>query len=106
MRHLDTSPNIKGWCSECVIIPYIFNGRKHRYFPDFLIIDENNRRVLVEIKPDKQTKLPRKSKTKSKKTMIYESITYHKNLAKWEAAKEFCRKRDWEFKILTEKNLF
>lgn len=28
-----------------------------------------------------------------------------KNQAKWEAAKLFCSKRNWEFKVLTEKTL-
>ena len=38
--------------------------------------------------------------------MLSEALTYSINTAKWNAAKEFCAKHDWEFVILTEKELF
>lgn len=31
--------------------------------------------------------------------------TYQVNLAKWEAAKKYCVKMGWEFKIVTEEEL-
>jgi len=31
--------------------------------------------------------------------------TYGINSAKWEAAKEFCADRNWEFVVLTEKDV-
>jgi len=105
MVHLDTNDAIKGWCSECVMIPYYFNGKPHRYYPDFLVMDNEGNTKLIEVKPHRQTIPPRKSKKKSKKTNLYEQVTYHKNLAKWEAAKKFCKKRGWEFKIVTEKHM-
>ena len=36
---------------------------------------------------------------------IFEVYEYAKNQAKWEAAKEFCEDRKWEFKVLTENEL-
>jgi hypothetical protein len=105
MKHLDNDPNIKGWCSECIVVPYYFNGKPHRYYTDFYVIDKDNRHVVVEVKPHRQTLPPRKSKKKSKKTILYENFTYQKNKAKWEAAKKYCKKRGWNFKIITEKNM-
>ena len=32
-------------------------------------------------------------------------VNMSKNQAKWKAAKEFCKDRLWEFKIITEKEL-
>jgi len=43
-----------------------------------------------------------KARTKKYLTEVYE---YAKNMAKWEAAKEYCNDRKWEFKILTEHDL-
>jgi hypothetical protein len=59
---------------------------------------------LIEIKPAKQVKGPTPQKSRSKK-YISEVVEYAKNMAKWEAAKEYCNDRKWEFKILTEHDL-
>lgn len=105
MEHLDGHEKVKGWCCECVVVPYYFNGKRRRYYPDFLIIWEDESKQVIEIKPYRETNPPRQSKKKSRKTMLYEQLTYCKNQAKWEAANEFCRKKGWEFKILTEKDI-
>ena len=105
MYHLDTHPAVKGWCSECVVIPYSYAGKTRRYYPDFLVEWLHGLKQLVEIKPYRETLPPRKTKKKSRKTLIYEAMTYEKNQAKWDAAQYFCKKRGWEFKVLTEKNL-
>jgi hypothetical protein len=104
MHHFDNDPKIKKWCSECIEIPYYFNGKQRRYYPDFLIEDLDGREVLIEVKPFRQTIPPRNSKNKSKKTMIYEQYTYEKNQAKWEAAEKYCTKKGWVFKKFTEKD--
>ena len=59
--------------------------------------------ILVEIKPEKET-VPPTNPNKSKK-YIAESLTYVKNMNKWEAANEYCKDRGWEFQIWTEKTL-
>jgi hypothetical protein len=59
--------------------------------------------ILVEIKPDKETKPPTgKRKTKQ---YISEGLTYVKNMNKWEAANEYAKDRGWEFQIWTEHTL-
>ena len=105
MEYLDSKEGVKGWCSECVIVPYTFNGKVRKYFTDFLIDWEDGRKQLIEVKPFRETKPPRSSKKKSRKTMLYEQLTYAKNQAKWEAATGYCLSKGWEFKIITEKDI-
>lgn len=113
----DTHPNIKKWASEEIIIPYKspIDGKFHRYFPDIYIEqvdkDGKERKLLIEIKPYKQTRPPDRSKiTKKdggiKKAYIEEVKTWGVNSAKWEAAEKFCNKKGWEFSIMTERELF
>ena len=46
-----------------------------------------------------------KVKKRKTKGYIYEVYEYAKNQAKWKMAKEFCAARQWEFKVVTEKEL-
>ena len=41
MVYCDSNSSIKEWGSEEIVIPYIspVDGRRHRYFPDFLCYD-------------------------------------------------------------------
>ena len=105
MHHMDTSEKEKEWASECVVIPYSFDGKIRRYFTDFFAIMNDGRKLVIEVKPLRETKPPRRTKKKSKKTMLYESHTYAKNTAKWDAARKYCKKRGFEFVIITEKEL-
>jgi hypothetical protein len=59
---------------------------------------------MVEVKPLRQTKQPKKQKRQTK-AYITEVVTYAINQAKWEAAKEYCKDRGWEFMLITEKEL-
>ena len=110
MTYCDSSNNILEWCSEEIALPYRspIDNRVHRYFPDFYIkVRESTgiiKKYIIEVKPKKQTldPIPQKRKTKS---YIYEVYEYAKNQAKWEAAREFCKDRKWEFKIITENEL-
>jgi hypothetical protein len=109
MRFCDNNPNVIKWGSENVIVPYIspLDGRAHKYYVDnFVIIKEGNviKKYLIEIKPSKQT-LPPETKYKKKQHLIYEQSMYIKNQAKWQAAREFCKKKGLDFLILTEKHL-
>lgn len=100
----DTNPQIKEWSSEEIIIPYYYDVDKkyHRYFPDLKIVTQE-KTILVEIKPDKETKPP--TGQRRTKKYINESLTYVKNMNKWEAANEYCKDRKWEFQIWTEDTL-
>ena len=110
-KYLDTNENILRWGSEEIAIPYLspLDNKVHRYFPDFIIeakTQQNNKKTkVVEVKPYKQTIPPEKGK-KQKRTYLKECTTYMVNEAKWKAAREFCSKRNWDFVILTEKELF
>ena len=110
MKYCDTKQYILEWGSEEYVIPYRdpTSGKIRRYFPDFYIkVKESSGKIkkyIIEIKPARQTKEPKIQKKKTR-GYIYEVYTYAKNQAKWEAAKDFCNNRLWEFKILTEREL-
>tara|TARA_B100000029_G_scaffold298644_1_gene291699 strand:- start:2612 stop:3055 length:444 start_codon:yes stop_codon:yes gene_type:complete len=110
MVYCDTNNKIIEWGSEEVIIPYLspWDGRYHRYFPDFYIkvkqSDGNIKKFIIEVKPKRQTKCPEPVLRKTKK-WINEVRTFGINEAKWKYAKQWCKKNDMEFKILTEKEL-
>ena len=100
----DNNPKVKGWSSEEIVIPYYYDADKryHRYFPDIKIIFED-KILLVEIKPEKETVTP--TGPKRTKRYINEGFTYIKNMNKWEAAEAYCKDRNWQFQIWTEKTL-
>ena len=106
----DRNENIVSWASEEFSIPYMspIDKRVHRYFPDYIIkVKEKDNKVksyVVEVKPKKQTKPPKKRKRMTK-SYIYECQTYAVNQAKWRAAVEFCEDRRIQFKIITEDEL-
>lgn len=110
MISLDKNPNVLEWGSEELVIPYIspIDGKIHRYYPDFLVKvlgkDGNIRHQVLEIKPLSETKPPKKRK-KITESYVYAVQTWGKNEAKWKAAQEYCLKRGWTFRIVTEEDL-
>ena len=96
--------DIVEWSSEEVVIRYLYevDKRYHRYFMDLKIKFRNGKTVLVEIKPDKETRPPEGQRRT--KRYINEAFTYIKNQNKWDAAYEYAQDRGWEFWIWTEKN--
>lgn len=110
MKYCDLNENILEWGSEEIVIPYIspLDNRIHRYFPDFYVRVRSKtgriEKLIIEIKPLKQTTPPKKQQRRTKR-YITEVTTYAVNDAKWKAAREYCKDRQWEFKILTEKEL-
>ncbi|MBD73918.1 MAG: head completion protein [Rickettsiales bacterium] len=110
MVYCDKNDNILEWASEEISIPYRspVDNRVHRYFPDFYMkVKERGgkiKRYVIEVKPAKQTKPPVKPKRQTK-GYIREAYEYAKNQAKWKMAREFCADRQWEFKVVTEKEL-
>ena len=107
MQWCDSNPSIIEWSSEEISIPYFCptDRKKHKYFPDFYIKIINNGEIniqIIEVKPKKQTVPPNNKKRKTKKRMITEAKMWLKNTAKWKAATEYCKIRNWEFHIITE----
>lgn len=111
MNFFDLHEEVKEWSSETTIVPYrdpSRGNRMHRYFPDFVIteIDKggNRRTIMIEVKPLAQTKPPvRKSRVTQR--YLTECATYARNEAKFEAARAYCARRGWEFRVLTEKEI-
>ncbi len=110
MLYVDSHPEILEWGSEEFSIPYRspIDGKIHRYYPDFYLKKKSKdgklQTLVVEIKPLKQTVEPQKQSKKTKR-YINEVMTWGINSSKWKAAQDFCKDRNWQFLILTEKEL-
>ena len=110
MAYCDQNDAILEWGSEEIIIPYKspWDGRIHRYFPDFYVKTKQHdgtiKKMIIEVKPNRQTKAPKEPQRKTKK-WLNEIRTWGVNNAKWKHAKEWCDNNGMEFKILTEDDL-
>lgn len=111
MVYCDTSDNIIEWGSEEIIIPYLspWDGRMHRYFPDFYIkVRQHNgtiKKFIIEVKPKKQCSPPEKTPKRKTKRWFKEVKTWGVNSAKWKYATSWCENNGMEFKILNEDHL-
>lgn len=101
----ERNPNVVRWSSEEVIIPYYDEASKkqRRYFMDLQLEMKDGSKLLVEIKPNKQTKPPKKGKNKMR--FIEEGLTYVTNQCKWKAAATWAENRGMKFVIWDEKTL-
>ena len=102
----DDNADVVRWSSEEVVIPYYYDVDKkyHRYFMDLKVTYKNGKTVLIEVKPDKETRPPEYKGRKTKK-YITEGLTYIKNQNKWKAATSYAKDRGWTFEIWTEHTL-
>lgn len=116
---LDYNNKVVEWSSESIRIPYIDPtkghkygmmdnrmGMKRSYYPDFMVKFNDGKRYLIEIKPEKQTRMPKKKGKKSRKTLIERERIYLMNQAKFKSAELFCKKMNMKFLVLTENELF
>ena len=105
MNWCDMNDDVKEWSSEEVVIPYRspIDKRIHRYFIDFYA-KIGDKVYLIEVKPERFTRPPDIPKRKTKR-FLNEVSQWGINQAKWKSAREFCADRNWEFKIITEKEL-
>jgi len=105
MQFCDNNPNVLNWASEAVHINYRnpLTGKNTIYVPDFLITyqDANGqqRAELVEIKPRKETTLEGARNIRDQASAIL-------NMAKWEAARAWCRANNLTFRVVTEDMIF
>ena len=108
MLFFDSQSNIISWSSEETIVPYLdkASGRYRRYYPDFIITfkheDGSIKTAMIEIKPSSQVVAPR---NKKRKGYLNEVLLFATNSSKWEAAKLYCEKRGWEFRLMTEHDI-
>jgi hypothetical protein len=108
-RWCDYNSAVVSWGSESIIVPYQnpLTGRVSRYFVDSNITLKTKngefKKYLIEIKPSIQTMPPKPSR--NTKSLLRRQAEYVKNRAKWQAAEQWCKKKGYEFTILTEKHL-
>lgn len=105
MDWFDKNPDIISWSSEEMCIPYVspVDGKRHRYFPDFVVkVKKENtiKTYMIEVKPEKQSRPPQK-KSRVTKQYIQEVVTWGVNQAKWKSAIEYCKDRKWQFMVMT-----
>lgn len=114
-HYFDTNINVIEWSSESIVIPYFFpiDGKNHRYFPDIYCKVKNRegeeKEFIIEIKPKSQSippTTPKRKTSTSMKNFRNAQIIYLQNKYKWDSAKRFCDKKGWEFKVLTEEQIF
>jgi hypothetical protein len=105
MQFCDNNPSIINWASEAVRINYRnpLTGKNTIYVPDFLITyqDANGaqRAELIEVKPKKETTLEGAKNIRDQASAIL-------NMAKWEAARAWCRAHGMTFRVVTEDMIF
>ena len=111
MVYCDNNKSVLEWGSEEIIIPYMspWDGRLHRYFPDFYMKVKQatgvTKKFIIEVKPKYQCQPPTKAPKRKTKRWLNEVKTWVINEAKWKSANEFCLDHGMEFKILTEDHL-
>jgi len=100
-------PNLPTWTSE------LCDNKQHRYYIDFHVeLKDNQGNIkiyIIEIKPKRFTTEPKEPKKKTRAATVRyvnEMKEFVKNQNKWAVANEFCSQKGYEFKILTENNLF
>ena len=111
MKWCDNNEKVVWWQSEERRIPYFdpVTNKWRAYYPDFLMLYERSDGIkqleLVEVKPAKQTKPPRKNPKRKTKAWVESVKTYLTNQAKWKAAAEWCEDNGSNFRLITENEL-
>lgn len=111
---LDQNPSVIRWSANTVKIPYVFQGdsRNHSYFMDAYVemkSGEGIRKILIEIKPDRQCYKPDPPKVnnhKALKNYREKCLDYVKNQNKWKTAHGFAIMNGMTFYVLTEKGSY
>jgi hypothetical protein len=106
MQFCDNNPAILQWASEAIHINYRnpLSNKNTIYVPDFLIIymDKNGQKhaEVIEVKPTKETTLEAAGRsTRAQAAALV-------NMAKWEAARAWCKNQGLTFRVVTENEIF
>ena len=106
MKFCDENPNVAKWASESIRIPYKnpLTGRHTIYVPDFFIAYSDRkgkqRAELIEVKPENQSMRENVGKSR------HNQAQYIQNMAKWEAARAWCKQKGLYFSVISEKDIF
>lgn len=115
LEYCDNSDSVVEYSSEPIGIPYFnpITKKISKYWIDFYIMLKNKNgeiiKWLIEIKPNDYLKAPLPPKILTeKKTLNYvrQAKNYIINQAKFEAAKEYAKRNNMKFGIITENFLF
>lgn len=105
MLFCDNNPAVLQWASEPFMIPYMnpLTGKNTIYVPDFLIVylDKNQQKhaEVIEVKPLKETTFEAAKSVRDKAAVAL-------NMAKWEAARAFCKSYGLKFRVVTENDIY
>jgi hypothetical protein len=105
MQYFDTSKGVLGWASESIAVPYRnpLTGKIASYYPDFFVqyMNKNGKQIaeVIEVKPRSQSSL---MEAKSKNDQLHAVV----NMAKWTAAKLWCKQQGFNFRVITEVDIF
>ena len=122
MIYLDNNSKIVNWGAEHLGIPYTktewvsenqeYKTTNHTYYPDFYYElrreDGTTSKVVAEVKPYSETIEPvlkPNPSAKQLKNFEYSLKMYNKNLSKWSYMIDYCKRKGFEFIIITEKIL-
>ena len=106
MKFCDEHPSVSQWASEAVQIPYRnpLTGKQTIYVPDFFIVYANKtgkqKVELIEVKPKNQSIKENLGRSRANQAH------YVMNMAKWEAAKAWCKQKGIFFRVITEEDIF
>lgn len=101
----DNNPAVLQWASEPFMVPYRnpLTGKNTIYVPDFLIVyvDKNQQKhaEVIEVKPLKETTMEAARTVRDKAAVAL-------NMAKWEAARAFCRNYGLTFRVVNENDIY
>lgn len=116
----DVTESVITWGSEILQVPYYsqLDGKNHIYITDFIFWCKDREghinKYILEVKPKNQTPIlnehgqiqypdaPKKKTKKSLDNWQERCNVLKRNHEKWTAAKQWCKKHGYIFKVLTE----
>jgi hypothetical protein len=106
-EYCEKCENIIQWSSESIEIKYFdtISEKTRNYYPDFHIKTQDGTMILIEIKPEKDLKMPETPKrtgTKKYERFLRQRNVVETNLCKIKSANKYCADRGWVFRIITE----
>jgi hypothetical protein len=105
MQFCDNNPAILQWASEAIHVNYRnpLTNKPTIYVPDFLIIyvDKSGAKhaEVIEVKPKKEMTFENAKSVRDQAAVIL-------NMAKWEAARAWCKNQGLTFRIVSEDDIF